>query len=105
MKWQNVIIGAAIGFACGYATKCAVNKYANQSPDSILAQVKAAMTKDGKVIGSWILMTPEKYVKNGIQYEVFKGGLTKISNELQKHYEFIADATTGTVIDVIEQTN
>ncbi|MGM9924276.1 MAG: peptidase M4 [Bacillus sp. (in: firmicutes)] len=104
MKWQNAIVGAAIGFICGYATKCAVEKYASTSPDAILAKVKETVSREGKITGSWILMKPETYTKNGLHYEIFKGGLTQMAEDGQKHYEFIADATTGTVIDMVEQT-
>lgn len=103
MKLKDIALGIVVGFACGYATKCVFEKYAQQSPDEILANVKEAMKKEGKIIGSWILMKPEKYVKNGLEYDVFKGGLTKVTDQEQEQFEFIADATTGTVLDVIEK--
>lgn len=100
MKWKDFVIGATIGFACGFVTKQAVDKLSQPSPDAILHSVKEKMRENGKIIGSWILMTPETYVKNGLHYKVYKGGLTKISNDQQQQVEFIADATTGTIIDV-----
>lgn len=105
MRWKDVVIGTVVGFACGYATKYMVDKYTNQSPDTILSQVKETLKADGKIIGSWILMTPEKFHKNGLEYEVFKGGLTKIANEKQRQLHFVADASTGTILEVSEQTN
>ncbi|WP_019243915.1 MULTISPECIES: PepSY domain-containing protein [Bacillus] len=103
MKWKDLALGVAIGFACGYAAKCTVEKYAQQSPDEILSKVKNAMKQEGKIIGSWILMKPEKYVKSGLEYDVFKGGLTKITDDEQKQLSFVADASTGTVIEISEQ--
>ncbi|MGN1402648.1 MAG: hypothetical protein ACI4XL_14240 [Bacillus sp. (in: firmicutes)] len=104
MKMQDVILGAAIGFVAGYATKCAVDKYVtNQSPDSILSQVKEAMKSKGRVIGSWILMTPETIKKNGLEYKVYKGGLTTIEEDEQTQYAFTADATSGTILEMSPQ--
>ena len=103
MKLRNVIVGAAIGFACGYATKVAVEKCTKPSPDAILTRVKETISRDGKIIGSWILMKPELYTKNGLKYETFKGGLTQETDEGQKQFEFVADASTGTVLDLSEQ--
>ncbi|WP_050616090.1 PepSY domain-containing protein [Bacillus testis] len=104
MKWQSIVLGAAAGFICGYAAKCVIDNNNTPSPDDVLTHVKDAVKENGKVIGSWILMKPESYVKNGLQYEVFKGGLTKIDNDEQTQFEFVADATTGTVLDLIPQT-
>ncbi|WP_042345252.1 hypothetical protein [Bacillus massiliigorillae] len=104
MKWKNTILGAAIGFVCGYATKYAIEKCTQPSPDAILARVKETVSREGKITGSWILMKPENYAKNGLHYDIFKGGLTQVTDDGQKHFEFIADASTGTVLDLIEQT-
>ena len=103
MKLRDLAIGAAIGFACGYMAKSILNDYQMQSPDDILTAVKQKMNETGKVIGSWILMTPEPFKKNGLQTQVFKGGLTRILDGEQKQYEFFADAKTGTIIDIVEQ--
>ena len=103
MKLQDVLIGAAVGFVCGYAAKSAVEKYSATSPDTVLAKVKEALKKDGKIIGSWILMTPEKFSKNGLDYEVYKGGLTKVAEGSQKQLSFVADSSTGTIIELSEQ--
>ncbi len=103
MKLQDIALGAVIGFACGYAAKSAVEKYADISPDAILKKAKEMLKQDGKVIGSWILMTPETYKKNGLSYDVYKGGITRLSENEQKQITFVADASTGTVLDVTEK--
>ena len=103
MKLRDLAIGAAIGFACGYMAQSLINNNQLQSPDDILATVKQKMNETGKVIGSWILMTPEPFEKNGLQTEIFKGGLTRVIDGEQKQYEFFADAKTGTVIELVEQ--
>jgi len=103
MKFRNLAIGVAIGFACGFVAKSLINDYQKQSPDDILEAVKQSMSHTGKIIGSWILMTPELFERNGIQTQVFKGGLTRIVDDEQKQYEFFADAKTGTLIEIIEQ--
>ena len=103
MKLRDLAIGAVIGFACGYAAKTLISNNQLQSPDDILDAVKRKMNETGKVIGSWILMTPEPFEKNGLQTNVFKGGLTRILDGEQKQYEFFADAKTGTLIEMVEQ--
>ena len=100
MRWKDFAIGTAIGFVCGYATKQAINKWSQPSPDAILHSVKEKIRENGKIIGSWILMKPEMYTKNGLQYNVYKGGVTVLSDDEQQQLEFVADATTGTIIDL-----
>jgi predicted small secreted protein len=100
MKWKTLIFGAAAGFAAGYATKQVLEQSVTPSPEKILSHVKSAVRKDGKIYGSWILMKPESYQKNNLNYTVYKGGISRQTDGNQEHFEFVADATTGTIIEL-----
>lgn len=75
MNWKTFLLGTAAGFAAGYATKQILDQSSKPSPDKVLAQVKETVKKDGNIYGSWILMKPENYTKNDLDYEVYKGGI------------------------------
>ncbi len=39
--------------------------------------------------------------KYDVAYEVYRGGLTTMLNDIQERFEFLVDAKTGTVLEVI----
>ena len=49
-----------------------------------------------------ILHIPKTYQKFGIETKVVHGGITVNNDGKQVHYEFIADAFNGQVIDIFE---
>lgn len=100
MNWKSFIGGIAAGFAAGYVVKELTNQTGLASPEKILSTIKTTLNQDGSNIrGSWIMMKPEKYTKNELDYDVYKGGLTKVTGTEATQYEFIADANTGTIIE------
>ena len=104
MNWKSALAGAAAGFAACYAVKQAMEQSSGgPSPEKVLASVKDAVKKDGKIYGSWILMKQENYTKNELEYEVFKGGITRNADGSQKQFEFIADASTGTILELTQK--
>jgi len=46
-------------------------------------------------------MEAEPYDKNQMTYRVYKGGISQNTDGNIKQYEFIADAQTGTLLDLI----
>lgn len=58
------------------------------------------LSSKGSISGSWILMEKEPYTKNDLNYTVYKGGVSRILEGELQQIEFIADASTGTVIDI-----
>lgn len=99
MNWKSFILGAAIGVIGGYTAKEALS-HKKISPDKVLEHVKDQFKKQGAINGSWIHLEIEPYEKEKIHYNVYKGGISKNENEGTKQYEFIADASTGTIIDI-----
>lgn len=102
MNWKTFILGAAAGFAAGYAVKQATDLSMKASPDKVLSNVKTAMKKDGKIYGSWIMMKPEPYHKFDLEYQVYKGGITRNTDGKQEQFEFVADADSGTVLEMVK---
>ncbi|KKK38398.1 peptidase M4 [Mesobacillus campisalis] len=101
MNWKYFFLGMGAGIAGAFAVKEAVKKE-NVSPEQILAQAKAVFKKDGPISGSWINMNPETYSKPPLEYRVYKGGISTFSDGKTQLYEFIADASTGTIIEINE---
>ncbi|WP_409289877.1 hypothetical protein V1498_04765 [Peribacillus sp. SCS-26] len=100
MNWKSFALGALAGFAAGYGAKMA-RQSADTPPETILSHVKSVLKKDGRIQGSWIIMKPEAYEHHSIPYTVYRGGITKVSGDMNEQYEFIADSKTGTILNLI----
>ncbi|MBB6448110.1 putative small secreted protein [Geomicrobium halophilum] len=102
MKIRDLIIGAAVGFAAGYAVKeaCAVKTV---SPEKALKHVKSNVQNQIPVSGSWIHMNPEHLEKNHLQYDVYRGGLSSTEEGQTKQLDFVVDAKTGTILELDKQ--
>jgi len=101
MNWKSFFLGAAVGLIGGYVTKEILNQNTNVSPEKVLELVKKQFKQNGTISGSWIHMTAEPYHKQEISYQVYKGGISKNNNGENEQFEFIADAQTGTLLDVV----
>ncbi|MFS0864501.1 PepSY domain-containing protein [Fredinandcohnia sp. 179-A 10B2 NHS] len=99
MSWKKFLLGVGVGFAGAYLLKEAMTETLLPG-DKALKQAKEVFKKNGPIDGSWIQMNPEEYTKSGILYKVYKGGITRTVNNESRQYEFIADAKTGTILEV-----
>lgn len=104
MNWKTFLIGVGSGLAGGILASYLLTKDEPKklSPEKILQQVKDAFKEQGPISGSWIQMESEAYQKNNLSYLVYKGGISKNNHDGPVQYEFIADATTGTILSVKE---
>lgn len=100
MNWKSFLLGATVGIIGGYAAKEIIACKTNISPEKVLEQVKKQFSQNGPINGSWIHMEAEPYEKQQIIYRVYKGGISKNNNGTTEQFEFIADAQTGTLLDV-----
>lgn len=100
MNLKSFILGAAAGIIGGYAAHEVLNNKLKVSPEKVLEQVKKQFKQNGPISGSWIHMEAEPYEKHQIHYKVYKGGISKNNNGSNEQFEFIADAQTGTLLDV-----
>jgi predicted small secreted protein len=98
MNLKTFVIGAAVGLLGGYVLK---NISAQKvDPEKILDQIKRHFKKQGPIQGSWIHTEVEPYENGTFRYQVYKGGISRQMNGENEQYEFIADASTGTILDV-----
>lgn len=100
MNWKTFLLGAGAGIIAGYFASEAVRKNCLISEEKVLADVKNAFKQTGEVDGSWIKFKPEEFEKHGIKTKVYRGGISRKQDGDSQQFEFIADAYTGSVIDV-----
>jgi predicted small secreted protein len=94
MSWRKFFIGIGVGFVGGYILKAALDKKMISS-EKALELAKNAFKQSGPIVGSWIQTNPEKYEKNHLVYDVYKGGISFETEQC----EFIIDAYTGTILE------
>ncbi|MDL4839391.1 PepSY domain-containing protein [Aquibacillus rhizosphaerae] len=102
MNWKRLVVAAGLGAVAGYFIKDQITNQQNVTPEKALKLAKNTFKQQGPVSGSWIYMKAEELVKNGLTYNVYRGGVTRTLDGDNKQYEFFVDAETGTIIDVAE---
>lgn len=102
-KYLPIVISSFIlSFLLGALTFFLIDRNKAVNPDRVLNQVKNDFRADGPIEGSWIEMTKVPWSKYAYQTEVYYGGISRIEGGKLKHYEFIADAYSGTLVDLYE---
>lgn len=71
-----------------------------KDPDEILEQVKDTFKEEGAIEGSWIEMTKVPWKKYAYDTDVYYGGISRYEDDELVQYEFIADAYTGSLMDI-----
>lgn len=102
MKKRNLLLAACIGAVIGYVAKNQMDQYQKVTPEKALKQAKEVFRRKGPISGSWIYMKPETVEKNGLEYDAYRGGITRNIDGENKQYEFYADVETGAVIGAVE---
>ncbi|MFC0187827.1 PepSY domain-containing protein [Fictibacillus aquaticus] len=99
MKWKTLLAASAAGALAGYWV---VKKQQDPlSPEKVLKKVKHAIAPEYAVSGTWIQYKPEKVMRFGLPYNVYKGGFSQIhAQKKHVHHEFIADAETGIILEL-----
>jgi predicted small secreted protein len=105
MNWKSFLLGAAVGLIGGYVAKEIITQETNVSPEKVLENVKNQFKQHGPISGSWIHMQAENFDKDPVQYRVYKGGISRNNNGKNEQFEFVADASTGTLLDVLTLSN
>ncbi|PPA71682.1 hypothetical protein [Jeotgalibacillus proteolyticus] len=100
MNWKDVTIGAVAGVAAGIAISQTASRAVPMSPDKVLEDVKTQFKRQGTIDGSWIQMKPEEHEIMAVKNRVYRGGISRHQGIELEQFEFIADAKTGTVMDV-----
>ena len=94
------IIAVVASFLMGAVTFFFAEKKIPVSADRILEMVKKEFKKEGPIEGSWIEMTKVPWEKYNYQTKVYYGGISRFEEGKITQYEFIADAYTGSVMDI-----
>lgn len=96
----GIIAGATMGAIAGAVGMSWYKKHKVLTADSILAQVKEAFLREGPIEGAWIHLTKKPIQKFAIKNQTYTGGITRSEDGNLVQYEFVADAKTGTVIEL-----
>lgn len=94
--------GVAFGFGAvaGWFAKEYVDKKYPLDGDDILQKMKETFLEEGPIEGSWIELTKVPLRKFAYKTDVYYGGISRLEQGELVQYEFIADAYTGSTMDV-----
>lgn len=95
-----LVISAILTFFAGFFTFFLVDQKAPVNADKILNRVKTQFREEGPIEGSWIEMTKVPWKKYSYETKVYYGGISRIEDGQVTQYEFVADAYSGTLMDV-----
>lgn len=99
----SLLMGFSVGFTVGYIVKSGLNGKI-LSPERALIEVKSTLKKNGiDIDGAWIYSQAEEWSKDKISQSVYYGGITENHDDEAVHYDFVADAKTGTILEFSEQ--
>lgn len=96
----GLALGVGVGVLSGIASTMWYQKKKTMDADTVLENVKASFLKEGPIEGSWIQFEKKPIRKFAINSKTYTGGISRLEDGKMVQYEFLADAYTGTVIDV-----
>ena len=88
------------GVVCGYFLRRYLQKNVAIHGDTILTSVKKQFLTEGPIEGSWIELKKIPLRKFTLKTDVYYGGISRIEENELVQYEFIADAYSGTILDI-----
>lgn len=93
-------ISGFIGWLSGKAVS-----YRCQSSSAILRLVLNDFRKEGSVDGSWIDSKPSPFQRYAVHTLAYRGGIQRQEDGKPVNYSFVADAYTGSVLDVKRESS
>ncbi|MFC4737597.1 PepSY domain-containing protein [Bacillus daqingensis] len=104
MSWKRFAAGVGAGVAVTMIAKNTLDqKETVLAPEKALKLVKKKASDIGKIEGSWVHMITERYEKDQLVYDVYRGGVTIEEEDGVFAYEFRVDAATGSILDFKKQ--
>lgn len=97
---NGLTVGLGLGFAGGIFSTIWLKNKQNLHADDVLETIKAAFVKEGPIEGSWINFEKQPLRKFAVTSQGYTGGITRTEDGQLVSYEFLADARTGTVLDI-----
>ncbi|HJE86613.1 PepSY domain-containing protein [Levilactobacillus sp. HBUAS70063] len=70
------------------------------NPDNILERVKHQFRQESPIEGAWIEKHAVPFQKFAVKSRVYYGGITRYEDDKLVQYQFVADANTGSVLDI-----
>lgn len=98
-------IGLGIGVVVGVAASIWYRKKATVDANLVLEKVKKSFLEEGPIEGAWIQYHQEPLQKFALKTKVYLGGITRLEDDEMIQYEFVADAYTGSVLDIYRLEN
>ncbi|WP_026690709.1 PepSY domain-containing protein [Alteribacter aurantiacus] len=104
MSWKRFIAGVGVGVAVAWFAKDQLEQTScNLSPERALKLVKRKMKDFGTIDGSWIHMMAEDFKSDNLTYSVYRGGVSCTIDGKLHAFEFLVDASTGTILKLKRQ--
>ena len=83
-----------------YFTITTIKKHSKMKPATVLSLIRKTMPHPKQIQGAWI-ESKSSYIKRfNRKIPVYYGGISIYESNDLMQYEFIADAHTGTIIDI-----
>lgn len=99
-EWTLLSIILSLSFLFGVLSYKQYRNRKTLKADDILKDVKKEFLKEGTLDGSWIELTKVPWKKFAHKTDVYYGGISRYEENKLVQYEFIADAYTGSIIDM-----
>ena len=94
--WMIPLTLGASGIVGFFAGKLVGNR--RRSANMILKMITNDFKREGTVEGSWIDHQPIPYRQYGVRTLAYRGGSRRVEDGQLISYEFLADASTGTLL-------
>lgn len=89
-----------LGLVAGWLGRQYLVEESPMNSETVLKNVREQFLKEGPIEGSWIELDTFHYKKFALETDVYRGGISRIEDGQLAQYEFIADAYTGSPIDI-----
>ncbi|MDO5457305.1 MAG: PepSY domain-containing protein [Atopococcus tabaci] len=88
------------GFTTGWFARRFLVENQTINADDILDDVKEQFLQEGPIEGSWIELNSTPVQKEALHTDAYYGGISRYEKSELVQYEFIADAYTGSILDI-----
>lgn len=99
-EWSLLSLVLVLAFLIGALSFNQYSKKKTLKADDILKDIKKEFLNEDTIDGSWIELTKVPWKKFAHKTDVYYGGISRYEDNKLVQYEFIADAYTGSVIDI-----
>lgn len=98
MDWKKLSFSIGLGVLGGIILERQLERRL-VSPEKALKHVKSSVREKYDVDGSWVHMQPQAVQRYGLDYDAYHGGITVTADDQVKHFNFLVDAGSGTVLE------